>query len=41
MNEKLEEETDKFEGPEFEDGPDEDGFKGPRPWNGFQVVDTE
>jgi hypothetical protein len=23
------------EGPEFEDGPDESGFKGPRPWNGF------
>lgn len=23
-------------GPEFEDGPDEDGFKGPRPWNGFK-----
>jgi hypothetical protein len=22
-------------GPDFEDGPDEEGFKGPRPWNGF------
>ncbi|MFM0435946.1 hypothetical protein PQQ84_05760 [Paraburkholderia strydomiana] len=29
------------EGPEFEDGPDESGFKGPRPWNGFRAdVDT-
>jgi hypothetical protein len=22
-------------GPEFSDGPDSDGFSGPRPWNGF------
>lgn len=26
---------DPNEGPEYEDGPDEDGFKGPRPWNGY------
>ena len=23
------------EGPDFADGPDEEGFKGPRPYNGF------
>jgi hypothetical protein len=23
------------DGPEFEDGPDSEGFKGPRPYNGF------
>jgi hypothetical protein len=22
-------------GPDYEDGPDEEGFSGPRPWNGF------
>ena len=25
-------------GPDYEDGPDSEGFSGPRPWNGFQTT---
>jgi hypothetical protein len=28
--------TPEAQGPDFADGPDEDGFNGPRPWNGFR-----
>lgn len=37
----LKEELLKQDGPDYEDGPDEDGFKGPRPWNNFSTFMSE
>lgn len=34
---KVEVVADRGDGPNCEDGPDEEGFKGPRPWNSFQA----
>ena len=32
---KQAQQAQESEGPDYEDGPDEDGFSGPRPWNSY------